>query len=407
MIDDSYTAHASPWPTHAWWVPVARRRSFALAGAIACLACTILWYLYATPVASTGLLPSVEQTLQRSHVKLPTVRADRVDRTLMDLANYRFASASEATHAIRVWDLVSRTADSAGLSQASERIKSYNQWLLMNLSNNNLLQAETGSDQPLFFRSPEGVGVRQVPVGPARTPSSRFGESHYGQTIYSMAEAGLYPDHMISVDAHRATLNDVLNDMEFNCTADTNQQFGIVVLAAYRPESLNHYPEDLVLRSLLQRDQGGTWCYGTHRPKWALDLLQINRRHRVLSRAATRKFQLAIRQTVAQLASSQHDDGAWRIDWSESQRLQRGSRSDHLLSEDWGNALLVTSHHLEWLAMLDDNDLVSLDIAAAWRFMDRGIAAADVHDFRTNYVKWSHVIRAWYLWQLKTNQRFD
>jgi hypothetical protein len=151
---------------------------------------------------------------------------------------------------------------------------------------------------------------------------------------------------------------------------------------------------DTLMKSLTDVPPGNATCYGTHVCYAIACMLRANARHIILSDAMASRGRDYLRGAGRLLTMAQHPDGAWRADWSEGTACNRPATADRL----WGDDVLVTGHHLEWLAIATDDSVPVSSLQAAISFLIDALRFDSDSDIRRGYLPASHAARALLLW---------
>jgi hypothetical protein len=261
--------------------------------------------------------------------------------------------------------------------------------------------------QPVLTQIGANIGyVRGRPGLRPGAPPGTAGEIHSGQIVSALAEAGVAPNRDVHLGAKVFHVSDLINETALSVRLDEDLEWGAVALALYRPyvfswKSRNHdrLSWDIIARDLLRRvravDSGEAACAGTH-SLYALAVLQ-----RVDSQVQLWKDP-ALRESVSgaftvaseRLHETQLADGSWDDDWRLPGFAGRYRRTS------LARRLLVTGHHLEWIAVvpakLRPNEQV---VARAADFAISTVATMPADDLRTFVCPCSHGVRAVLLYE--------
>jgi hypothetical protein len=74
---------------------------------------------------------------------------------------------------------------------------------------------------------------------------------------------------------------------------------------------------------------------------------------------------------------------------------------------EWGDSVVVTGHHLEWLSLLDDEALNSVESSierARW-FLRTQLTALTPADVAKDLVAWCHAVRSLLIWESRRPHR--
>ena len=95
------------------------------------------------------------------------------------------------------------------------------------------------------------------------------------------------------------------------------------------------------------------------------------------------------------LAGSQHDDGAWRLDWPSALDSDCTEEADAW----WSEPIRVTGHHLEWMVLRPKAPPEAHRLQRAIHYLVNRLSCDDEDFMRVPYTDWSHALRALTLWR--------
>lgn len=125
-------------------------------------------------------------------------------------------------------------------------------------------------------------------------------------------------------------------------------------------------------------------------------MLAVNEKVPILSGTATHRGEDYLSRIASLLATTQHSDGAWRVDWSVGEQCHPPASAP----SSWGASIHVTGHHLEWLAIAPRRLLPVNSIQQAIDFLTRGLQTVTSREILGSYCPWSHAVRSLLLWQI-------
>lgn len=228
------------------------------------------------------------------------------------------------------------------------------------------------------------------------------GEWHPGQVLSALAECGVpLTQDLVTISDRTITVSDLVEDCAQSFSFDEDIEWRSVALAVYRPHITSWTTRagedvsfDRITKELLRRTrtQGGlTSCWGTHAFYTLAVFLSVDGsvpiwRDRSLKADVT----ASLMNASDNLASTQRNDGAWDEHWS----LPGMTRS--VLSTE--QRLLVTGHHLEWLAMAPSECRPSaVVLEAAGEFVASEVAQRSLEQRLKQICACSHGLRAFVL----------
>lgn len=236
------------------------------------------------------------------------------------------------------------------------------------------------------------------------------GQSHPGQLLFYLSECNIGLDDEVQLTEGTFRVGDILRrellffdkDVSAAKTAPAFARY----LAPQRSFSTWNQVEfsftDL-MSSLIQDAPESGWCHGTHRCYAVAVLLHIDRSKHILSRLMQAQAAEYLVDIADRLSLSQHADGAWRYDWSAAGAMP----GQPVAGSEWGDSVICTGHHLEWLFLQDDETLSSLDLSIerARRFLRHQLTALTSDELAKDLVAWCHAARSLLIWESRRPQR--
>jgi hypothetical protein len=273
---------------------------------------------------------------------------------------------------------------------------------------------------PEMFRSADDLLRGLVENGTALRKSSRglrvtllegdsrfgaprvVGESHPGQSIACFAECSIPLSDPISLRDKRYTIEDLVNDAAWCINKHEELEWRVVALALYRPYLTgwtNKFGEAVTWTSLTvalldslestKRGEVSGACSGTHALYALTVLTQINESYSIWPKEVERRVAEVQAQAVSSLQRTQASDGSWKPTWFSGPPSAR--RSGDIYSD-----LLVTGHHLEWLALLPSKDRPAEEVVAlAGSFVFNSLKQIAPKDVEEHICQCSHGVRAY------------
>jgi hypothetical protein len=228
------------------------------------------------------------------------------------------------------------------------------------------------------------------------------GEAHRDELLSTIAESGISLDEPIAALGASYSVRDLLNQSESDYIGNNPVEFSAVAFAYYHLGADGFTNRlgirincDALMQSLTASQPGDGLCYGTHRCYAIACILNVNQQESILSSAMRERAQNYVKQSAALMISAQHSDGAWRADWSSGIACNRPAAA----GPSWGDDILVTGHHLEWLAICPGDIMSSEQIQHAIAFLAQSLRVSSQPEIRNMYLQWSHAARALLLWR--------
>ena len=131
-------------------------------------------------------------------------------------------------------------------------------------------------------------------------------------------------------------------------------------------------------------------CLGTHTLYVLAVMARVNAVTSLWSNRQRARVNLCLREAAGLLAATQRPDGHWDASWSDPDALPADSAP--------ATELLVTGHHLEWLAFRPEDRRPPADvIGAAGRFVVDSLSPRTAEEIRKAICPASHGVRAYRL----------
>ena len=297
-------------------------------------------------------------------------------------------------HALRLWGPAARFQDPALFSGAQMRRyfldeAAFRRW------------AGSGAP-PLFSISPEGVHVRmrEQDGGYRRTAAV-----HLDDVLATLAEIGTPLDQPLKTTSGqadvRALLADAMRRFRISTTAATLSEWTLISYARYLfpdrqwdTESSRTVELEPIIDAFIDMPLPRGGCGGTHRLEALTVLYRADEQAHALP-ARARKRILAYMTTVAALlVRTQHQRGYWTKGWPDASAARQRAPMRP------GERILVTGHHLEWLALAPPEVQPPREhVVRAGQWLARTMTEADAATLARRYGPFSHAARALCLWR--------
>lgn len=259
---------------------------------------------------------------------------------------------------------------------------------------------------PLFVIRQDGtVAVRSYDDDyDARTSSSY----HQNDLLATMAETGVTLDTPLTTRTGRATVGDLARGAMQDFHLDQHEyEWGAISYARYVHPArwINKYGQRLdaeaIVGELMSHPLPLGPCNGLHRLEamvvlWRADELARQNAPDAagLLSARTRRRMLATMHGVGRmLVASQDSQGSWNRQWP------KGAAAEHD-GTSLDERILVTGHHLEWLALAPEQVLPPREnLVRAGQWLTRTLIEVDDKKLQSRYGPFSHAARALCLWR--------
>lgn len=257
---------------------------------------------------------------------------------------------------------------------------------------------------PLIYRSQHGLAVRTYDESAAHQETSSF---HTDDVLATLAETGTPLDAALKLRDGTARVEDLLRAALIGFhRSRLEYEWTIIAYARYAfplPSWRNKYGERLdvdgLVEELLGHPPDAGPCNGLHRLEALVVLYRADEQCHAL-RPRTKLRMLRYMQAASQrLAAAQSDEGYWTRQWpaGAAARQPAGSASPPATRYD---KLLVTGHHLEWLALAPEGVQPPREtVVRAGQWLVRTLLELDERDLREAYGPYTHAARALCLWR--------
>jgi hypothetical protein len=253
---------------------------------------------------------------------------------------------------------------------------------------------------PIFARTPDGLlRARSYDDGlRARATSSH----HTDDLLATLGETGTSLNTPMQLRDGEATVRELLESslLDFHL-ARHEYEWSVISYARYvfpQKRFQNKYGEtitvDDMVDELITPPCGIGPCNGLHRLEALVVLYRADEEAHALSSTTKRKMLMHMKKVSDLLVQSQALDGHWNRHWPQG---SAGQTDDKATVYD---KLLVTGHHLEWLALAPDEVLPPREnIIRAARWTVKTIQEISDADLKEKYGPFSHAARALCLWR--------
>lgn len=260
---------------------------------------------------------------------------------------------------------------------------------------------------PILYHDRHGLAVRSFDDGASDQDTSSY---HADDLLATLAEVGTplnTPLHLRgeSCSENPPTVGDLLHDSLRRFHLDRLEyEWAAISYARYvhpQKEFKNLWGDRIHVDQLV--DEAVTPalalgpCNGLHRLEALAVLYRVDETVPAL-KPHTRQRILAHMQRVSNLlAQAQTADGYWTRRWPEGAAAASPAKADAVNVYD---LILVTGHHLEWLALAPDEVQPPREtIVRAGQWLCRTLAALDQKDIEAAYGPYTHAARALALWR--------
>lgn len=214
---------------------------------------------------------------------------------------------------------------------------------------------------PWFIRADE-MGVYVITHKDADMGSSQ-GQFHPDQLLQVLAEAGLDLAHPVRPALSPGKpegaydVSSILDESLWMYSPNQEPEFTATAYSRWLlppAEWANRFGErcslNILSDRLLQTSIGEGSCGGTHVCYALVNLLRADEESHFLTKETTEGIRRRLREVSATLTRTQSEDGAWSLDWAGPHGKKTGE-SPWFLEVDPYPKVLITGHHLEWIAI--------------------------------------------------------
>jgi hypothetical protein len=257
---------------------------------------------------------------------------------------------------------------------------------------------------PLFYRGKDGIEVRSYDDRLADRQTSSF---HTNDLVATLAETGTPLDTPLVLRDGKARVSDLLATALRNAHPDQLEyEWTAIAYARYvfpQPGWRNKYGQkmdvDLLVDQIVRQPPQLGPCNGLHRLEALAVLYRADEQHQML-RPKTKHKTLRYMQLSSQmLVQAQTPDGFWTRQWSRGPAASQVNQANPATLHD---KLLVTGHHLEWLALAPEEVQPPREtVVRAAQWLTRTLLEMDEKELQQAYGPYTHAARALCLWRSK------
>lgn len=273
---------------------------------------------------------------------------------------------------------------------------------------------------PLFYKGLNGIEVRSFDD---RVTDRETSSHHADDLLATLAEAGVPLDATLKLRDGEAKVSDLLetslrrfhlDQLEYEWTAIAYARY-VFPQREWRNKYGQRIDVDQLVDEIVCHPLELGPCNGLHRLEALAVLYRADEQVHALSSRTKMKILAHMKGVSQLLADSQHSQGYWTREWPKgtvaTAPLSPGGRGAGGEGETPAKAapvaslhdqLLVTGHHLEWLALAPDEVQPPREtIVRAGQWLARTLVEMDQKDLTATYGPYSHAARALCLWRSK------
>ncbi|HUE72609.1 MAG TPA: hypothetical protein VMP01_17115 [Pirellulaceae bacterium] len=346
-----------------------------------------------TPNRGPMELPRNEPWIVTSELREPRICSDEQLAQVLDRVQppRDGLTTNHIVHALRLWG---DQADFGDPAIPSGRVmRDY-------LLDDRIFRSLAGPESPpLFFRGKDGLDVRSYDDLASFQQTSSY---HSDDILATLAESGIPLDATIRLrNGEKAKVADLLEGTRQRFYLDRLEyEWSIIAFVRYghplKPWR-NKYGEKIdiagLVKELTDKPAEIGPCDGLHRLEALAVLYRIDQMSPALPPRVKHRLLSYMKRVSDQLALSQSVEGYWSSGWSRTSQLQSEGPTLH-------DKLLVTGHHLEWLALAPEEAQPPREtIVRAGQWLTRTLLEMDSMQLHKAYGPYSHAARALCLWK--------
>jgi hypothetical protein len=257
---------------------------------------------------------------------------------------------------------------------------------------------------PIFYRDAHGIAVRSYDDALVNRDTSSY---HADDLLATLAETGTPLSTPLHLRDGAATVGELLNDSLRRFHLDRFEyEWAMIAYARYvfpERQFRNQWGERINVDQLVEEAIGPPLelgpCNGLHRLEALVVLHRADEQEHVLRNRTKLKLLSHLRRASDLLVASQSPAGYWTRQWPQG--------AGALASDDQAKAglydrILVTGHHLEWLALAPEEVQPPREnVIRAGQWLARTLLEMDETALLEAYGPYTHAARALALWRSK------
>lgn len=269
----------------------------------------------------------------------------------LSIPRWRPTDLSELIHALKLWGNDSRVLKWRGFNSGRELLGGFlNDTSCMKILNNPRISH-------LFSKSEYGVRVNTQ----SDASGQLGGEAHVDQILKMLGELSVSPrESLMTGTGEVGSVQELLTDSVMRFSRTQELEFTACAYAIYldHNEWQNRFGERYSLNemaiSLCDKQFGLGACKGCHVPYAIAMLLRRNRVVGDLDQGAVDILRRRLQMCSLLLERNELSSGGWNESWHGAELQGDGDTSRRISKH---NFITVTGHHLEWIAICDEDCL--------------------------------------------------
>ena len=346
----------------------------------------------ALPTAASDELPRKEPWIVTASQSEPRVCSDEQLAQVLDRVKPPRAemTTNHLVHALRLWGQAAEFGDAS--IPSGRTMRDY-------LLDDRVFQSLAGTNSPaLYFQTNDGLDVRSYDDARTFQQTSSY---HSDDILATLAETGVPLEATIRLRGGEAKVADLLRGARQRFYLDRMEyEWSIIAFVRYghpvqpwRNKFCEQINIDLLVKELTDKPPELGPCDGLHRLEALAVLYRIDQQSPALSLRVKHRMLSYMKRISDQLVASQSVEGYWASGWSRKNNPQSATPTLH-------DRLLVTGHHLEWLALAPEEIQPPREtIVRAGQWLTRTLLELDPKLLHEAYGPYSHAARALCLWK--------
>jgi hypothetical protein len=255
---------------------------------------------------------------------------------------------------------------------------------------------------PLFYQGRVGIEVRGYDDRPTDQTTSSF---HTDDLVATLAETGTPLDTPLQLRDGQATVKDLLTTALARFHMDQLEyEWTAIAYARYvfpQREWRNKFGEKITVDSLVNEivshpPQLGP-CNGLHRLEALAVLNRADEELHALPAKTKLKLLISMKRATSALVEAQSPEGFWTREWPRGAAAAKVTKENAPSLHD---KLLVTGHHLEWLALAPEEVQPPREtVIRAAQWLARTLVEMDETELLGAYGPYTHAARSLCLWR--------
>jgi hypothetical protein len=297
-------------------------------------------------------------------------------------------------HALRLWGVKADFRD--------ERIPTGQQLREYFLDDATFQHYAGENTPPLFYFGRDGVGVRSYDDRLTDRATSSF---HTDDLLATLAETGTPLETTLHLRDGEARVEDLLKtslrrfhreQLEYEWTAIAYARY-VFPQREWRNKFGERIDVDGLVAEILSHPPQLGPCNGLHRLEALVVLYRADEQYHALSPQTKLRMLAYMKRASHALVEAQTAEGYWTRQWPSGAGALKAAKADVPSLHD---KLLVTGHHLEWLALAPEEVQPPREtIIRAAQWLARTLIEMDEKDLLEAYGPYTHAARALCLWR--------